>query len=348
MESRGIAILSYWTSELEGVRCQRHAPAALPPGKTRYPLYRRLGGSQGRSGLARKISPPPGFFLNASLFRPYTSSTLQRYNTICYKTWEPSRSCDSGKTEVSQKPLATQIFRSNACRLLSLGLIEEQGVQKYDPHNLTTQRRYTPRDWSRQRRHFGNSIPEFGETHSSLLGCERRPFSSSIMSRSCFTSFPVCVYKSSRQYLNNIIFTDNILGPLASESPCIIVHCNDVSLIPANAFKQHARTDRTSKHQYIVVLRQIFNFNTSMPFTTQQGCPDQTSVHPSAVNTRSFISSSDINPFIFRVLDVLIFHSIFQDFQKIWYIPKAFVYNHLSKYSSHKSNLVFRHMSCNK
>jgi len=26
---------------------QRHAPAALPPGKTRYPLYRRLGGPQG-------------------------------------------------------------------------------------------------------------------------------------------------------------------------------------------------------------------------------------------------------------------------------------------------------------
>ena len=28
----------------------RHAPAALPPGKIRYPLYRRLGGPQGRSG----------------------------------------------------------------------------------------------------------------------------------------------------------------------------------------------------------------------------------------------------------------------------------------------------------
>ena len=27
----------------------------------RYPLYRRLGGAQGRSGLVRKISPPPGF-----------------------------------------------------------------------------------------------------------------------------------------------------------------------------------------------------------------------------------------------------------------------------------------------
>ena len=33
---------------------QRHAPAALPPGM-------RLGGSQGRSGRVRKISPPPGF-----------------------------------------------------------------------------------------------------------------------------------------------------------------------------------------------------------------------------------------------------------------------------------------------
>jgi hypothetical protein len=40
---------------------QRHAPAALPPGMTRYPLYRRLGGPQGRSGQVLKISPPPGF-----------------------------------------------------------------------------------------------------------------------------------------------------------------------------------------------------------------------------------------------------------------------------------------------
>ena len=41
---------------------QRHAPAALTPGKTRYPLYRRLGGAQGRSGRERKISlTAPGF-----------------------------------------------------------------------------------------------------------------------------------------------------------------------------------------------------------------------------------------------------------------------------------------------
>ena len=44
-----------------GMGGRRHAPAALPPGKTRYPLYRRLGGLQGRSGGVQKISPAPGF-----------------------------------------------------------------------------------------------------------------------------------------------------------------------------------------------------------------------------------------------------------------------------------------------
>jgi len=40
---------------------QRHAPAALPLGNTRYPVYRRLGGPQGRYGRLQKIMPPPGF-----------------------------------------------------------------------------------------------------------------------------------------------------------------------------------------------------------------------------------------------------------------------------------------------
>jgi len=44
-----------------GLGGQRHTPAALPPRKARYPLYRRLGGTQGRFGQERKISPPPGF-----------------------------------------------------------------------------------------------------------------------------------------------------------------------------------------------------------------------------------------------------------------------------------------------
>jgi hypothetical protein len=44
-----------------GVDGQRHTPAALPPGMTRCPLYRRLGRPQGRSELVLKILPLPGF-----------------------------------------------------------------------------------------------------------------------------------------------------------------------------------------------------------------------------------------------------------------------------------------------
>jgi len=128
----------------------------------------------------------------------------------------PSKCC----VQKLVKKLETRGSRSNACRLLSLGPIAGQSVQKYIPQNWTTQRRYTPRDSSRQRRHFGKSNPEFGETHSSVLGCERRPVSASIMSGSCFASFPVCVYKFSSHYFNNIIFIYYSLGSLARDSPC--------------------------------------------------------------------------------------------------------------------------------
>ena len=49
------------TSALDGVGGQRLAPAALPPGKSRYPLYSGLGGPQGRSERCGKSRPPPGF-----------------------------------------------------------------------------------------------------------------------------------------------------------------------------------------------------------------------------------------------------------------------------------------------
>jgi hypothetical protein len=52
----------FLTSALEGCEGSESRPChTLPSGKTRYPLYRRLGGPQGRSGQVRKISPPPGF-----------------------------------------------------------------------------------------------------------------------------------------------------------------------------------------------------------------------------------------------------------------------------------------------
>jgi hypothetical protein len=44
-----------------GVCGQRHAPAVLLSENTQYPLYRRLGGQQGRSGSVQKISIPAKF-----------------------------------------------------------------------------------------------------------------------------------------------------------------------------------------------------------------------------------------------------------------------------------------------
>jgi hypothetical protein len=59
--SRGIALLFLEHGTRRGEGSASRPSSSLPPGNTRYPLYRRLGGPQGRSGQVRKISPPPGF-----------------------------------------------------------------------------------------------------------------------------------------------------------------------------------------------------------------------------------------------------------------------------------------------
>ena len=58
--SRGIALLFHDHGTRLGKRSESHPGRFLPPEKTRYQLYRRLGGPQGRSGQVRKISPPLG------------------------------------------------------------------------------------------------------------------------------------------------------------------------------------------------------------------------------------------------------------------------------------------------
>jgi len=62
MWSRGIALpfLDHGTRRRRGVSVTPR-PLFTPRRKTRYPLYRRLGGPRGASGQVRKISPPPGF-----------------------------------------------------------------------------------------------------------------------------------------------------------------------------------------------------------------------------------------------------------------------------------------------
>ena len=59
------------TAALEGGEWSAARPGrSLPPGKTRYPLYRRLGGPEGRSGRAENLAPP-GF--NSRAFQPVVS-----------------------------------------------------------------------------------------------------------------------------------------------------------------------------------------------------------------------------------------------------------------------------------
>ena len=56
--SRGIALLFLDHDTRRGWGVSVTPRSLYTPGKTRYPLYRRLGGPQGRSGEVRKISPP--------------------------------------------------------------------------------------------------------------------------------------------------------------------------------------------------------------------------------------------------------------------------------------------------
>ena len=49
------------TSALGGGGWSAPRPDLTSGRETRYPVYRKLGGPQGRSEQVRKISPPPGF-----------------------------------------------------------------------------------------------------------------------------------------------------------------------------------------------------------------------------------------------------------------------------------------------
>jgi len=79
---------------------QRHAPAALTLGKTRYLLYRRLGGPQGQSGRLRNISPTPG--LDPRTFQPVAGRYTDRANAFKHTHTQKQ----TGKFRIS--PLSNQ------------------------------------------------------------------------------------------------------------------------------------------------------------------------------------------------------------------------------------------------
>jgi hypothetical protein len=83
---------------------QRHVPAALSPGMIRYPLYRRLGGPQGRSGRVLKISLPPFLFACPGFFPfdPFLYS-LNPFRPSCHFTFHATV-LTSNTTQTSMPP----------------------------------------------------------------------------------------------------------------------------------------------------------------------------------------------------------------------------------------------------
>jgi hypothetical protein len=70
--SRGIALLfHYQRYEKSGEGSASRPGRSLPQENSQYPLYRRLGGPQGRSRQVRKISSPQGF--DPQTVQPVTS-----------------------------------------------------------------------------------------------------------------------------------------------------------------------------------------------------------------------------------------------------------------------------------
>ena len=94
----GVEVLLYpfLTTALEGGEESLSRPSrSLTPGTTRYPLYGRLGGSQGRSGKVRKISPQ-------LVFDPWTvQPEASRYTD--YAIWPTMYMDHSVKVRVNQE-----------------------------------------------------------------------------------------------------------------------------------------------------------------------------------------------------------------------------------------------------
>ena len=92
--SRGIALLFPQPQRWMGLGGQRHAPAAFPPEKTPYLLYRRPDGAQGRSGRVRKILPPTGI---RSPDRSARSESLCRLHYAVPQEMESGQIQDPGR-----------------------------------------------------------------------------------------------------------------------------------------------------------------------------------------------------------------------------------------------------------
>jgi len=154
------------------------------------------------------------------LFRKYWQTDSFKACQTAFRTEFGERRAPS-KCSVQKlvKKLETRVSRSNACRLLSLGPIDGQGVQKYTLHNRTTQRRYTPAV------NVDTLEKVFQNLEKRIRVCldvkgdqfQHRLWAGPILHRSryVYINFQVIISIT-------LFFIDNSLGPLARDSPCII------------------------------------------------------------------------------------------------------------------------------
>ena len=97
-----------------GLGGQRHAPVSVPPGKTRYPLYRRLDGPQSRSGQVREISPLPGFdpARSESLYRlSYPGSPSMWVSSLILQSYWGNLPPNNSSSTHNSRLLEEQLWR---------------------------------------------------------------------------------------------------------------------------------------------------------------------------------------------------------------------------------------------
>ena len=90
--SRGIALPFHDHGTIRGWVVSVTSRPLFTPVKSRYPLYRRLGGPEGRFGKVRKILPPPGF--DPRTVQPVASR---------YTDWATHSSSYNNRTNISSR-----------------------------------------------------------------------------------------------------------------------------------------------------------------------------------------------------------------------------------------------------
>jgi len=205
--------ISHYSDEIQAAECQTWCRYELSVSRFRFcpqnSLFILLVHIHGES-LARgpKLLSMHTVELRGFLVRKYWQTGSFKACQTAFRTEFGERRAQS-KCRIQKlvKKLETRRSRSNACRLLSLGGLLKGKMYKNTPRTIEQLK-----DAIHQEIQAVN-VDTLGKVFQNLkkripvcLDVKRRPVSASIMSRFCFASFPVCVYKFSSHYLNNIIF----------------------------------------------------------------------------------------------------------------------------------------------